>query len=289
MTRLYREGRTETVRSCTNETSAFVKAMESGADKETLRGLAKAAAKYHVGLYQVRIQKTSYYLWLEKVQVIDDFFNTCDDFRNIKFIGRHDGQRSRSTLIHALRRIALSWIGVKIPGHGSDAEMATLHLADAAFSGESSRLQEASGHALDWWRIRTSLWRWIRCFVHHLRRGSHYVPCKSRQTWQVINEFLAFRFLRNTLVLTPTVLVLVLTLKKPCLTLPPSSPIIKIQIKKVAMLLPKSSRTQQKTCYLHHENSIQKIPKKKQHWTDSQNFKEVHPSADVAMLIIHKL
>lgn len=54
MTRLYREGRTETVRSCTNETSAFVKAMEEGADKETLRGLAKAAAKYHVSLYQVR-------------------------------------------------------------------------------------------------------------------------------------------------------------------------------------------------------------------------------------------
>ncbi|CAG5088418.1 Oidioi.mRNA.OKI2018_I69.PAR.g11835.t1.cds [Oikopleura dioica] len=52
MTRLYREGRTETVRSCTNETSAFVKAMEEGADKETLRGLARAAAKYHVSLYQ---------------------------------------------------------------------------------------------------------------------------------------------------------------------------------------------------------------------------------------------
>jgi len=52
MTRLYREGRTETVRSCTNETSAFVKAMESGADKDTLKGLAKAAGKYHVGLYQ---------------------------------------------------------------------------------------------------------------------------------------------------------------------------------------------------------------------------------------------
>ena len=30
MTRLFREGRTETVRSCTIETSAFVKAMEAG-------------------------------------------------------------------------------------------------------------------------------------------------------------------------------------------------------------------------------------------------------------------
>ena len=33
MTRLFREGRTETVRSCTNETSAFVKAMENGVSK----------------------------------------------------------------------------------------------------------------------------------------------------------------------------------------------------------------------------------------------------------------
>lgn len=30
MTRLFREGRTETVRSCSNESSAFVKALENG-------------------------------------------------------------------------------------------------------------------------------------------------------------------------------------------------------------------------------------------------------------------
>ena len=155
--------------------------------------------------------------------------------------------------------------------------MATLHLADAAFSGESSWLQEASGYALDWWRIRASLWRWIRCFVHHLRRGSHYVPCKSRKTWQVINEFLSFRFLRNTLVLTPTVLVLVLTLKKPCLTLPPCSPIIKIQIKKVAMLLPKSSRTQQK-----HVTFIMRTPFKKYQKTTTLNwFTELYISSPI--------
>lgn len=52
MTRLFRDGRTETVRSCTNETSAFVKAIEAGADKETLQGLVKSAASYHVTLYQ---------------------------------------------------------------------------------------------------------------------------------------------------------------------------------------------------------------------------------------------
>lgn len=30
MTRLFREGRTETVRSCTNESSAFIRALEGG-------------------------------------------------------------------------------------------------------------------------------------------------------------------------------------------------------------------------------------------------------------------
>jgi len=52
MTRLFREGRTETVRSCTIETSAFVKAMEAGAPKEELRELLFKAANNHVKLYQ---------------------------------------------------------------------------------------------------------------------------------------------------------------------------------------------------------------------------------------------
>jgi len=52
MTRLFREGRTETVRSCTIETSDFVKAMEAGAPKEELRELLFKAANNHVQLYQ---------------------------------------------------------------------------------------------------------------------------------------------------------------------------------------------------------------------------------------------
>ena len=68
MTRLFREGRTETVRSCTIETSAFVKALEAGvrnnrqpikkfqnsiqAPKEELRELLFKAAGNHVKLNQ---------------------------------------------------------------------------------------------------------------------------------------------------------------------------------------------------------------------------------------------
>ncbi|XP_025099483.1 carnitine O-palmitoyltransferase 1, liver isoform-like isoform X1 [Pomacea canaliculata] len=52
MTRLFREGRTETVRSCTKDTCAFVKAMEAKADKQELIRLLKAAANTHQDLYR---------------------------------------------------------------------------------------------------------------------------------------------------------------------------------------------------------------------------------------------
>ncbi|XP_056307348.1 carnitine O-palmitoyltransferase 1, liver isoform isoform X2 [Danio aesculapii] len=54
MTRLFREGRTETVRSCTNETCAFVHAMmdEKTTREERLK-LLKAAAEKHQNLYKL--------------------------------------------------------------------------------------------------------------------------------------------------------------------------------------------------------------------------------------------
>ncbi|XP_037547327.1 carnitine O-palmitoyltransferase 1, liver isoform isoform X2 [Nematolebias whitei] len=47
MTRLFREGRTETVRSCTNESSAFVRAVESGEPEEVCRRLFQSASEKH--------------------------------------------------------------------------------------------------------------------------------------------------------------------------------------------------------------------------------------------------
>nr|KAG5686967.1 hypothetical protein BaRGS_022968 [Batillaria attramentaria] len=52
MTRLFREGRTETVRSCTNDTVAFVKAMEAKADNAELIRLMRQAAATHQNLYR---------------------------------------------------------------------------------------------------------------------------------------------------------------------------------------------------------------------------------------------
>ncbi|XP_070190742.1 carnitine O-palmitoyltransferase 1, liver isoform-like isoform X2 [Littorina saxatilis] len=52
MTRLFREGRTETVRSCTKDTCAFVKAMEAKADNQELIKLMKKAAGTHQNLYR---------------------------------------------------------------------------------------------------------------------------------------------------------------------------------------------------------------------------------------------
>uniref|UniRef100_A0A8C4F5K8 carnitine O-palmitoyltransferase n=1 Tax=Dicentrarchus labrax TaxID=13489 RepID=A0A8C4F5K8_DICLA len=50
MTRLFREGRTETVRSCSNESSAFVRALEGG---EVRLRLFRAASEKHQNLYRM--------------------------------------------------------------------------------------------------------------------------------------------------------------------------------------------------------------------------------------------
>ncbi|XP_075890507.1 carnitine O-palmitoyltransferase 1, liver isoform-like isoform X2 [Nelusetta ayraudi] len=47
MTRLFREGRTETVRSCTNETCAFIEALEGGEPAEVCRRLFRMASEKH--------------------------------------------------------------------------------------------------------------------------------------------------------------------------------------------------------------------------------------------------
>uniref|UniRef100_A0A8C7PD79 carnitine O-palmitoyltransferase n=1 Tax=Oncorhynchus mykiss TaxID=8022 RepID=A0A8C7PD79_ONCMY len=49
MTRLFREGRTETVRSCSNESCAFIKALEGG---EVCRRLLRQASEKHQNLYK---------------------------------------------------------------------------------------------------------------------------------------------------------------------------------------------------------------------------------------------
>uniref|UniRef100_A0A8C6UFC4 carnitine O-palmitoyltransferase n=1 Tax=Neogobius melanostomus TaxID=47308 RepID=A0A8C6UFC4_9GOBI len=53
MTRLFREGRTETVRSCSNESSAFVRAFEGGEAPDVCRRLLRAASEKHQLLYRM--------------------------------------------------------------------------------------------------------------------------------------------------------------------------------------------------------------------------------------------
>uniref|UniRef100_A0A8C2C061 carnitine O-palmitoyltransferase n=1 Tax=Cyprinus carpio TaxID=7962 RepID=A0A8C2C061_CYPCA len=53
MTRLFREGRTETVRSCTSESCTFVRALEEQFHKEVCRHLFRTAAEKHQHLYRM--------------------------------------------------------------------------------------------------------------------------------------------------------------------------------------------------------------------------------------------
>ncbi|XP_040018914.2 carnitine O-palmitoyltransferase 1, liver isoform isoform X1 [Gasterosteus aculeatus] len=53
MTRLFREGRTETVRSCTSESCAFVRAMIKGETRDECLRLLKQAAEKHQSMYRL--------------------------------------------------------------------------------------------------------------------------------------------------------------------------------------------------------------------------------------------
>ncbi|KAL6095118.1 uncharacterized protein ACO6RY_16382 [Pungitius sinensis] len=53
MTRLFKEGRTETVRSCTNESCAFVRALEGGEEADVCRRLFHEASEKHQHLYRM--------------------------------------------------------------------------------------------------------------------------------------------------------------------------------------------------------------------------------------------
>uniref|UniRef100_A0A671YA96 carnitine O-palmitoyltransferase n=1 Tax=Sparus aurata TaxID=8175 RepID=A0A671YA96_SPAAU len=53
MTRLFREGRTETVRSCSNESCAFVQALEGGEAADVCRRLFRSASEKHQLLYRM--------------------------------------------------------------------------------------------------------------------------------------------------------------------------------------------------------------------------------------------
>uniref|UniRef100_A0A667XIB3 carnitine O-palmitoyltransferase n=1 Tax=Myripristis murdjan TaxID=586833 RepID=A0A667XIB3_9TELE len=53
MTRLFREGRTETVRSCSNESCAFIRALEGGEAADVCRRLFRSASEKHQHLYRM--------------------------------------------------------------------------------------------------------------------------------------------------------------------------------------------------------------------------------------------
>ncbi|KAM7372639.1 hypothetical protein PAMP_009792 [Pampus punctatissimus] len=53
MTRLFREGRTETVRSCSNDSCAFIKALEGGESEDQCRRLFRRASERHQNLYRL--------------------------------------------------------------------------------------------------------------------------------------------------------------------------------------------------------------------------------------------
>lgn len=80
MTRLFREGRTETVRSCSNESSAFVCAFEAGEDQEHCLKLFRKAAEKHQNLYRLAMTGSGIDRHLFCLYVVSKYLGTESPF-----------------------------------------------------------------------------------------------------------------------------------------------------------------------------------------------------------------
>ncbi|XP_062845574.1 carnitine palmitoyltransferase 1Aa (liver) isoform X1 [Trichomycterus rosablanca] len=80
MTRLFREGRTETVRSCTMETCAFVKAMVSNEPREKKLDLLRQAAEKHQQMYRLSMTGKGIDRHLFCLYVISKYLGTDSPF-----------------------------------------------------------------------------------------------------------------------------------------------------------------------------------------------------------------
>ncbi|XP_063044161.1 carnitine O-palmitoyltransferase 1, liver isoform-like [Engraulis encrasicolus] len=80
MTRLYREGRTETVRSCTVQTCAFVNAMINDEPKEKKLQLLKEAAEQHQQMYRLAMTGKGIDRHLFCLYVVSKYLGEDSDF-----------------------------------------------------------------------------------------------------------------------------------------------------------------------------------------------------------------
>ncbi|KAF7697672.1 hypothetical protein HF521_004182 [Silurus meridionalis] len=82
MTRLFREGRTETVRSCSNESCAFVLALEAGEERERCISLLHKAAEKHQNLYKLAMTGSGIDRHLFCLYVVSKYLGVKSPFLN---------------------------------------------------------------------------------------------------------------------------------------------------------------------------------------------------------------
>lgn len=82
MTRLFREGRTETVRSCSNESCAFVLALEAGERREQCVSLLRKAAENHQNLYKLAMTGSGIDRHLFCLYVVSKYLGVESPFLN---------------------------------------------------------------------------------------------------------------------------------------------------------------------------------------------------------------
>lgn len=116
---------------------------------------------------------------------------------------RHVWTRNRPSSFLPLRRLQVPWGRLALLERSAKWALAPLHVADASWANFQTvssvfklfaflvfpflirskmlffalkRSEQASRCNLSWRWIRTGGWRWIRCFLHHRRRGCGFLP-----------------------------------------------------------------------------------------------------------------
>ena len=160
MTRLFREGRTETVRPCTVESSAWVTAMEDekSTTADRVRLLKIACENHQVGRSFAERQNLTGYVFLEGLP------------------RRHVWKGHRQTPVLPVRRFQVPRSRFSFPAEGAERALEVVDVADSPRSDEQVEPEQVPQLHIGRRRIRSCSRRRLRGIVHNCRRKHAVLP-----------------------------------------------------------------------------------------------------------------
>jgi hypothetical protein len=163
MTRLFREGRTETVRSCSIESADWVKSMtDPNATKEQKIKLFAKACDYHQTQYRDAMTGKGVDRHIFCLYVVSKYLEL--DISFLKEILSEPWRLSTSQVIFICFKIKLFYHPFK-----------NNFFVVSCISNRQNRLEKTRGVYFCWRRLRASFIRWIRYFVYYQWRRQNFL------------------------------------------------------------------------------------------------------------------